>query len=62
MMVEAKLDNDDCKTINKLLKEGHSVDELAKEYNVSIATIYRRVKYPYQEKNISIDIKNNIRR
>jgi len=60
MMPEAKLTNEDCKTIAKLLEEGTSAKDLAKKYGVHISVIYRRAKYPYQSRNVPAEIKNKI--
>jgi len=59
-MTRAKLTNEDCKTIAKLLKEGHSAKELAKRYGVCRSVIYRRAKYPYSAKRVPLEIKNKI--
>ena len=38
------------------------IEQLARQYKVSIPTIYRRGKYPYQTNNIPIELKNKIRK
>jgi len=60
LMVAAKLTNKDCKTIAKLLEEGHKPKYLAKKYGVHVSVIYRRAKYDYQARGIPVDIKNKI--
>ena len=56
-MVKPKLTNEDSKTIEKLLEKGQTAKQLARQYKVSIPTIYRRGKYPYQTNNIPVEIK-----
>ena len=45
-MAKAKLTEEDCKTIAKLLKERYKPRDLAKKYGVHMTTIYKRANYP----------------
>ena len=59
-MPAAKLSNEDCKTIHKLLEKGVSPKDLARKYGVRRSTIYRRAKYPYDSKFVLLEIKNKV--
>ncbi|EMR73377.1 Helix-turn-helix domain protein [Thermoplasmatales archaeon SCGC AB-539-N05] len=59
-MPSAKLTNEDCKTIHKLLEKGVSPKDLARKYGVTRSTIYRRAKYPYDSKFVPLEVKNKI--
>jgi len=59
-MPAPKLNNEDVKKIQKLLKRGCKPKDIAKKYGVHVSIIYRRVKYLYNAKFIPIETKNKI--
>ena len=60
MMVAKKLTEEDCKTIIKLIDEGHQIKDIAKKYNVHRSTIENRCKTKYKSNKIPVEIKNRI--
>ena len=59
-MVAKKLTEEDCKTIIKLINEGHQIKDLAKKYNVHRSTIENRCKTRYNSNKIPVELKNKV--
>ncbi len=59
-MVRTKLTEEKVKEIQQLLKDGHTGPELAKRFDTSTSTIYRRAKYPLKAYDIPLETKNKV--
>ena len=60
MMVAKKLTPEDCKTIIKLINQGHLIKDLAKQYGVHRSAIERRCKDHYRSRKIPLETRNKI--